>query len=116
MLPNGHHILRGLMSSPASDWPKPVGDGSLEFWRAYPSQTMFEAFEGEVCLDGSCTKPYDRRAARAGWAIVKMDNDYQIFAKLSGPVPIGWRQTSPVVEHAVMNALSKVVAADVFRW
>ncbi|MFM7978464.1 MAG: hypothetical protein ACKPKO_04035, partial [Candidatus Fonsibacter sp.] len=77
-------------------------------------QNMFEVFEGEVLWDGSCTKPYDRMASKAGWAIEKLDNDYQIYAKLSGPVPAGWRQTSPVAEHAAMNALSKVVAGDVF--
>ena len=114
MLPVDHPYLRGLMSSPASDWPKPARDGCMEFWCADPRKNMFEVFEGEVFLDGSCTKPYDRRASRAGWAIIKMDNDYQIYAKLSGPVPVGWRQTSPVAEHAAMNALSKVAAGDVY--
>ena len=88
----------------------------MEFWCAAPSSSMFEDFEGEVFHNGPCTEPHDRRADRAGWAIVKMVNDYQIYAKRSGPVPLGWRQISPVAEHAAMNARSKVAAGDVFRW
>ena len=48
MLPVDHPYLRGLMSSPASDWPKPARDGCMEFWCADPRKNMFEVFEGEV--------------------------------------------------------------------
>ena len=68
---------------------------------------------GEVVFDGSCGRPWDRTASRAGWAVVKLKPDGGLSAALWGPVPRRFRQSSPVAEHLAMRRLVEVARSEV---
>ena len=104
------------MSSPAARCPPPVDEDIVKFWCEDPGARAEDVILGEVFLDGSCGRPWDRTASRAGWAVVKLKQDGELFAALWGPVPRRYRQSSPVVEHLAMRRLVEVARAEATRW
>jgi len=112
LIPPGHPHLRALMSSPAARCPPPVDEDIVKFWCEDPGARAEDVILGEVFLDGSCGRPWDRTASRAGWAVVKLKQDGELFAALWGPVPRRYRQSSPVVEHLAMRRLVGVARAE----
>ena len=67
--------------------------------------------EGDVFLDGSCSKEWHPHLDRASWAIAKLSEDSQrVVASLVGPVWESLPQTSPCSEYVALAALAQVAS------
>jgi len=100
---------RGLCSLPSAAMALPLQEGGVQFWSCHSSIYVGNAFSGcRVYLDGSCSKPWDKTAARAGWSVVSIGPDGSLRAALTGPVLAAWPQTSPMAEFMAAQALAQV--------
>ena len=80
----------------------------MVFW-SREGRAVSEVFNGEVFLDGSCTKTFAKELNRASWAITKLDESTgELVARLHGPVWATLPQTSPAAEFCAMAALAQV--------
>ena len=71
------------------------GTGAEEgrFWCRDPDKTPWEALQGQLYTDGSCFKTGCRQYNVAGWAVVKLDEQGEVYAALWGPVGRNLPQT-----------------------
>ena len=102
---------------------------------AASAQTVFSCFgmdidemllpeNGKIYGDGSCLNPSIKGLARAGWAIVQVNEDGDVIKSIHGCVPAMYAQTSLAAEHmafwvAFENSARGIYAgdcADVLGW
>jgi hypothetical protein len=111
-LPDEDPLHRGLVEQPGLGQPGPCEDAGVVFW-SKEGLDRYQAFHGDVFLDGSCSKTFAKELNRASWAITKIDRDSgELIARLHGPVWSSLPQTSPAAEFCAMAALAQVAGPD----
>ena len=102
-------LLLGYRCCPRFTVPRPEGDGHLtfDFWSADSTQTIAEAFTGEVFSDGSASYIGPPQYHTAAWAIVKLHPaTAEPIAVLSGPVGQSLPPTSQAAEYVAGLAVA----------
>ena len=100
---------RGLLPHPAECAPAPRAEGG-ECFQAFGEQCPVPfTLEGNVYIDGSCTRTPCKELNRAGWGIVQLDCDGRPVRQASGPVWASLPQTSQAAEFAALAALVQLL-------
>ena len=95
---------QGLARDPSVGQPPPASDGS-----AFEGELDVEASGHLVFPDGSCTRPFHTRLARASWAVAFIDNEGQQLAAGYGPVWKGLPQSAPCAETVAAGAIAAIL-------
>ena len=103
--------LQGLARDPSVGQPQPAIEGyeyvGTDFADILPNVS------GQLIFpDGTCTRPFHTRLARAAWSFTLCDAEGGELAKAYGPVWRGLPQSAPCAETVAAAAIADVVGAS----
>ena len=109
--PTSAYYNRAIGKHPAHRHPEPCQMRDTEWvFEACSDVLPPLAVQGDVYVDGSCSRHVVREMNRAGWAVVCVDEQGEILARAYGPVCAPLPQTSQAAEFVAFAAAVRLAA------
>jgi hypothetical protein len=99
--------MRAIGAHPADERPRPLESEGVTFESIVPMEV--EGVQGDIYLDGSCTRHIVPELSCAGWVFVQLGEDGEVVAKAFGPVWRSLPQTPQAAEFCAYAAAPQLL-------